>query len=61
MQKMWLSSWVNPRVRSRPWSTPDRSKRYTVPNSKYLIGRSRYERVWLLKIRMWKGQFIGFG
>jgi hypothetical protein len=27
VQKMWLSSWVNPRIRSSPWSTPERSKR----------------------------------
>ncbi len=26
-QKMWASSWVNPRTRSRPWSSPDCSKR----------------------------------
>ena len=61
VQKMWLSSWVKPRVRISPCSTPDFSNRYTVPSSKIFSGSSRYERMWLLKMRMWNGQFIGRG
>ena len=41
VQKMWASSWVMPRTRSSPLSTPERSKRYTVPNSNSRIGSSR--------------------
>ena len=42
--KMWASSWVMPRTRVRPWSTPERSKRYTVPSSNSRSGSSRYDR-----------------
>ena len=60
VQKRCASSWVKPRTRASPWSTPDFSRRYTVPSSAIRMGRSRYEFFRRLKIRMWKGQFIGF-
>ena len=34
VQNTCASSWVKPRARSRPCTTPDISWRYTVPNSK---------------------------
>ena len=40
-QKMCESSWVKPRARVRPCTTPDFSYRYTVPNSNSRSGSSR--------------------
>src|SRR5262249_54899959 len=53
------SSCVMPRTRIRPWTTPDFSNRYTVPNSNSRNGSSPYERPRDRKIRLWNGQFIG--
>ena len=41
VQNRWASSWVKPRTRVIPPSSPDCSQRYTVPNSASRTGKSR--------------------
>ena len=43
VQKMWASLSDIARTRLSPPTTPERSKRYIVPNSAMRSGRSRYE------------------
>ena len=57
---MCASSWVKPRARVRPCTTPDFSYRYTVPNSNNRKAARGTDRPRALKIRLCMGQFIGF-